>query len=93
MKFFFTPALAALATVASTASALSPAGWRSQSIYQVLTDRFAQTDGRTTAPCNAAEGIYCGGTFQGIINHLSYIQDMGFTAVCCKPWFNEWIFD
>ncbi|OBT91754.1 hypothetical protein VE01_10231 [Pseudogymnoascus verrucosus] len=27
----------------------SPAQWRSQSIYQVLTDRFARTDGSTTA--------------------------------------------
>ena len=60
---------------------LSPDQWRSLSIYQVLTDRFARTDGSTTASCNAANGIYCGGSFQGLIDHLDYIQDMGFTAV------------
>ena len=63
------------------ALAASPAEWRSRMIYQVLTDRFAQTDGSTTAPCNAGDGVYCGGTWQGIINRLDYIQDMGFTAV------------
>ncbi len=81
MKFNSTT-LVALASIANIATALSPAEWRSQSIYQVLTDRFARTDGSTTATCNAADGIYCGGSFQGIINNLNYIQDMGFTAVC-----------
>jgi alpha-amylase len=61
--------------------ALSPAGWRAQSIYQVLTDRFARTDGSTTATCNTGDQVYCGGSWQGIINHLDYIQNMGFTAV------------
>lgn len=66
-------------TFAGLAQCLDAAGWRSQSIYQVLTDRFARTDGSTTAACNLAE--YCGGTWQGIISQLDYIQDMGFTAV------------
>lgn len=72
---------AILLAIASTAAALSPAQWRSQSIYQVLTDRFARTDGSTTATCNTGDQTYCGGTWQGIINKLDYIQNMGFTAV------------
>lgn len=77
------PSVAAwsLACFALAASALTPAQWRSQSIYQVLTDRFARTDGSTTAECTANSQIYCGGTWQGIINKLDYIQSMGFTAV------------
>lgn len=71
----------ALACTLSAVSALTPAQWRSQSIYQVLTDRFARTDGSTTASCNTADQVYCGGTWEGIINHLDYIQGMGFTAV------------
>jgi alpha-amylase len=62
-------------------SALSPADWRKQAVYQVLTDRFARTDGSTTATCDTSLGEYCGGTWRGIINHLDYIQGMGFTAV------------
>lgn len=77
MKFSTTALLALISTV----SALSPAAWRSQSIYQVLTDRFARTDGSTTATCNTGDQIYCGGSWQGIINKLDYIQGMGFTAV------------
>ncbi|ESZ94176.1 alpha-amylase [Sclerotinia borealis F-4128] len=59
--------------------------WRSQSIYQLITDRFARTDGSTTYACNNTEQLYCGGTFQGIINQLDYIQDMGFTAIWISP--------
>jgi alpha-amylase len=58
---------------------LTPAQWRQESIYQVITDRFARTDGSTTAACNIND--YCGGTWQGLINKLDYIQGMGFTAV------------
>lgn len=75
----------AIAAIASTVSALSPAQWRSQSIYQVVTDRFARTDGSTTATCDTNLGLYCGGTWQGLINKLDYIQGMGFTAVWISP--------
>lgn len=76
-----TAALAWTSGLSTTVSALSPAEWRGQSIYQVITDRFARTDGSTTAACDTGEGSYCGGTWQGIIKHLDYIQNMGFTAV------------
>jgi alpha-amylase len=62
-------------------TALTPAQWRAQSIYQVITDRFAREDGSTTATCNTGDQIYCGGSWQGLIKKLDYIQDMGFTAV------------
>ncbi|KAL3421466.1 alpha-amylase [Phlyctema vagabunda] len=75
----------ALALLANTAFALSPAEWRSQSIYQVVTDRFAHTDGSTTAPCDMVKQSYCGGTWRGIINKLDYIQSMGFTAIWLSP--------
>lgn len=79
MKFPLSLLVAVLS--ARTLLALSPAEWRTQSIYQVLTDRFARTDGSTTASCDTADQVYCGGSWQGIINHLDYIQDMGFSAV------------
>ncbi|KAI5210720.1 putative alpha-amylase [Aureobasidium subglaciale] len=63
--------------------ALSSLEWRSQSIYQIMTDRFARTDGSTTSSCDL--GDYCGGTWKGLVNHLDYIQDMGFTAVWISP--------
>ncbi|KIM98961.1 glycoside hydrolase family 13 protein [Oidiodendron maius Zn] len=70
---------------AGAATALSPADWRAQSIYQLLTDRFARTDGSTTATCNTEDGVYCGGSWQGVIDKLDYIHDMGFTAIWISP--------
>lgn len=75
--------LVVLYTYLGLAAALTPAEWRSQSIYQLLTDRYARTNGDTTA-CSDL-GKYCGGTWQGIINKLDYIQNMGFTAIWISP--------
>ncbi|KAK2020081.1 alpha amylase [Colletotrichum eremochloae] len=69
----------------ASVSALSPAEWRSQTIYQVMTDRFARSDGSTTAPCNMADQTYCGGTWKGIAQRLDYIQGLGATAVWISP--------
>ncbi|KAI0025517.1 glycoside hydrolase family 13 protein [Xylariomycetidae sp. FL0641] len=65
------------------AQALSTEEWQKQSIYQVLTDRFARTDLSTDACANLND--YCGGTWQGIISKLDYIQNMGFTAIWISP--------
>ncbi|KAK1598556.1 alpha amylase [Colletotrichum navitas] len=66
------------------ASALDAAGWRNQSIYQVLTDRYATSDGSTPA-CDTTKGVYCGGTWKGITKNLDYIQNLGATAVWISP--------
>lgn len=31
--------------------------------------------------CDTSKREYCGGTWQGLIDRLDYIQNMGFTAV------------
>ncbi|MCJ1234349.1 hypothetical protein MMC14_002310 [Varicellaria rhodocarpa] len=71
---------------ASLTSASTPAEWRQMtSIYQVMVDRFARTDNSTTAPCDLQAMTYCGGTWQGLINRLDYIQGMGFDAIWISP--------
>ncbi|KAJ5894934.1 glycoside hydrolase superfamily [Penicillium taxi] len=65
--------------------AASTAEWKRRSVYQTMTDRFARTDGSTTHACNTTAGLYCGGTWRGMINHLDYIQGMGFDAVMISP--------
>ncbi|CAO3682740.1 unnamed protein product [Rhizopus microsporus] len=57
--------------------------WSSRVIYQLLTDRFAKTVD-DQSPCSDL-GNYCGGSFQGIINHLDYIAGMGFDAIWISP--------
>lgn len=71
----------ALLAGAYHASAATPDQWRSRSIYQVVTDRFARTDGSTTHSCDPGLGQYCGGTWSGLIDQLDYIRGMGFDAV------------
>ena len=58
-----------------------------------MTDRFALQDvSNGTAynvPCNTSALQYCGGTWRGIIDHLDYIQGMGFDAIWISPPFSN----
>ncbi|EKM52807.1 glycoside hydrolase family 13 protein [Phanerochaete carnosa HHB-10118-sp] len=71
--------LAVPAAFAATAS-----DWQGRSIYQFITDRFATSDG-SSPPCDTSQGQYCGGTWQGAISKLDYIQNMGFDAIWISP--------
>lgn len=57
--------------------------WASRSIYQVLTDRFARTDGDTKQCADFHK--YCGGSWKGITKNLEYIKGMGFDAIWISP--------
>lgn len=57
--------------------------WRSRTIYQLLTDRFYRGNGND-APCTDLRK-YCGGTFKGIKEQISYIKNMGFDAIWISP--------
>ncbi|KAF7118914.1 hypothetical protein CNMCM5793_008550 [Aspergillus hiratsukae] len=61
-----------LSLLGQAAHALTPAEWRTQSIYFLLTDRFGREDNSTTAACDVTE-------------RLDYIQGMGFTAIWINP--------
>ncbi|GIJ99501.1 hypothetical protein Aspvir_001633 [Aspergillus viridinutans] len=61
-----------LSLLGQAAHALTPAEWRSQSIYFLLTDRFGREDNSTTAACDVTQ-------------RLDYIQGMGFTAIWITP--------
>ena len=64
--------------------------WRDEVIYQVLTDRFA--DGDTSNDEVDSVGVmpgdlsrYQGGDFEGLRQHLGYIQHLGATALWISP--------
>ncbi|KAI0250972.1 glycoside hydrolase family 13 protein [Lactifluus subvellereus] len=78
-----TPVLGAL-LLAAPIFAANASGWSSRSIYQLITDRFA-TPNDTAMPCDTSARKYCGGSWRGIMNHLDYIQGMGFDAVWISP--------
>ncbi|CAD8189678.1 unnamed protein product [Paramecium octaurelia] len=56
--------------------------WKSRTVYQLLTDRFATSTGKSSS-CNLSK--YCGGDYKGIINNLDYITNMGFDAIWISP--------
>ena len=71
------------AVLAAIAAAADTAAWKQRSVYQVLTDRFARSDGQAGA-CGNLSG-YCGGNYQGMIQQLDYIKGMGFDAIWISP--------
>jgi alpha-amylase len=75
--------LVGILCVSNVWTAKSTEEWKTRTIYQLLTDRFARTDGSTDG-CGDL-GNYCGGTFKGIENNLDYIQGMGFDAIWISP--------
>lgn len=97
-KFFSLalPALMALAACGGASSIEHPwdrehrenAGldWRDQVIYQIVVDRFENGD-----PANdynvepTIPGRYQGGDWQGIIDRLDYLEELGVTALWISP--------
>jgi glycosidase len=62
-------------------------------VYLIMPDRFANGDPSNDVVAGMKEasvrrdlpGGRHGGDLRGIINHLDYIKDMGFTAIWCTP--------
>jgi len=62
--------------------------WKSRTIYQALTDRFAR-DTDDMKPCGNLKK-YCGGNYRGLIKKLDYIKGMGFDAIWISPIVHQW---
>jgi glycosidase len=70
-------------TVATHPSATE---WRDEIIYQLLTDRFANGDAATDhRVLPGALGRYQGGDWQGIIDRLDYLEELGVTTLWISP--------
>ncbi len=60
--------------------------WRDEVIYQIMVDRFG--DGDLNNDVNIVPGVlglYQGGDWQGIIDHLDYLKKLGVTALWISP--------
>jgi glycosidase len=60
--------------------------WRDEVVYQVLTDRFANGD--VNNDYNVRPGAlarFQGGDWQGLIDHLDYIKELGVTTLWISP--------
>lgn len=62
--------------------------WRDEVIYQLLTDRFANGDLNNdfnVSQDDANLARYLGGDYQGIIDHVDYLEALGVTTVWISP--------
>jgi alpha-amylase len=60
--------------------------WRDHVIYQLVTDRFANGDARNDWRVDpTALARYQGGDYQGIIDRLDYLEELGVTALWISP--------
>ena len=62
--------------------------WQDETVYSLMIDRFNNGDQTNDfgVDINDPNG-YHGGDFQGIIDQLDYIKEMGFTAISLTPIF------
>ncbi len=66
-------------------------------MYLIMIDRFADGDPSNNDPPQS-RGLYDrknkyhyhGGDFQGIIDHLSYLKDLGVSALWLTPWYDNY---
>ncbi|MEI2663538.1 alpha-amylase family glycosyl hydrolase [Rossellomorea sp. LJF3] len=64
--------------------------WQDETIYFLMVDRFNDGDTSNDKDVNSKDPkAYQGGDFQGIIDKLDYIKDMGFTAIWLTPIFDN----
>ncbi|MCZ7680979.1 MAG: alpha-amylase family glycosyl hydrolase [Sandaracinaceae bacterium] len=60
--------------------------WRDQVIYQLMVDRFANGDARNDWRVDpTALARYQGGDWQGVIDRMDYLQELGVTALWISP--------
>jgi glycosidase len=56
--------------------------WQDETVYSLMVDRFNNGDTQNDNDVNTQDPkAYAGGDFQGIIDKLDYLKDMGFTAI------------
>jgi len=67
-------------------------------IYLIMPDRFANGDASNDAPPDSPREAndrrnprgWHGGDFQGVIDHLPYLKELGVTALWLNPWYDNW---
>src|SRR5580765_5215020 len=67
-------------------------------IYLIMTDRFSDGDQSNNSPPGSPGGAfdrknpraYHGGDFRGVIDHLSYLKELGVRAIWLTPWYDNW---
>lgn len=90
----FSPTPAYAVPTCSSTDVSNKANYESDTMYELLTDRFSDGDATNNNPFNLANSYdpthtdinkYFGGDWQGIINNIAYLKNMGITAIWITP--------
>ena len=69
-----------------TTAIMNGGDWRDEVIYQLVVDRFADGDlNNNHRVMYSALGRYQGGDWQGAIDHLDYLEQLGVTTLWISP--------
>lgn len=64
--------------------------WRDQVIYQIMVDRFSNGDPNNDyGIAISVPGRYHGGDWQGVIDQLDYLEELGVTALWISPTYSN----
>ena len=56
--------------------------WQDETIYSIMVDRFFDANTKNDIDVNTQDPLaYNGGDFQGVMDKLDYLKEMGFTAI------------
>ena len=69
----------------AVAPASKPFTLAGRALYFLLIDRFARSGAEAANTTGCGGSGWCGGTLRGVLDHLDYIQGMGFECVWVSP--------
>jgi glycosidase len=97
-SWFLSPSPALALPVCNATGVTNRANYESDIIYELMTDRFADGDPTNNNPYNKSNSYdpsrtdinkYFGGDWQGIIDNIAYLKNMGITAIWITAPYNN----
>lgn len=74
----------------ASAAGVEERNWQDETIYYLMVDRFNNNDVNNDYTVDILDSErFHGGDFQGIIDQLDYLKEMGFTAIALNPIFDN----
>ncbi|RST59627.1 alpha-amylase family glycosyl hydrolase [Siminovitchia terrae] len=103
LVFLLIPFLLFSAAFSASADKKEERLWEDEIVYSLMVDRFNNGDNSNDEGVDYSDPVnkFQGGDFQGIIQKLDYLKDMGFTTIMLSPVFKnekngfhgEWVED
>lgn len=86
MRFLYLFLLLALTAVYCRTNSIYARDWRDEVFYYIMTDRFANAGASSSSFAEHSDlSRYQGGNWQGIAEHVDYLQALGITTIVLSP--------